>query len=163
MSVVSFVGSILNYAAEISGLSKSKDIERIHLKFCKNILKVRKSTSNATVYADLGRYPLYITRYLQIIKYWFKVINTNNVLLKKVYDFAKQDCLKGLNSGVSSVCRLLKEIRFSNVWKNPFSVNIKSFIPIFRQRILDNFIQRNMSKNEKSPSLVLYRQLKVAI
>ena len=113
----------------------------------------------SNVYAQLGRYPLYITRYVQIIKYWFRVINTNNILLKKVYDFAKQDCLKGLNNWVSNVCRLLNENGFSYVWENPFSVNIKAFIPIFRQRILDNFIQTNMSKIEKSPSLVLYRQL----
>ena len=116
----SFVGSILNYAAEISGFSKSKDIERIHLQFCKSILKVRKSTINATVYAELGRYPLYITRHVQIVKYWFKVINTNNILLKKVYDFAKQDCLKGLNNWVPYVCRSLNENGFSYVWENPF-------------------------------------------
>ena len=28
-------------------------MERIHLKFCKSILKVRKSTCNAAVYTDL--------------------------------------------------------------------------------------------------------------
>ena len=53
----SFVGSILNYGAEIFGFYKSKETERIHLKFCKSILNVRKSTCNTSVYAELGRYP----------------------------------------------------------------------------------------------------------
>lgn len=35
-----FVGSILNYASEILGYTKSKEVERIHLKFCKRVLKV---------------------------------------------------------------------------------------------------------------------------
>ena len=41
-----FVGSILNYSCEVNGFSKNKNLERIHLKFCKRILNVRNSTSN---------------------------------------------------------------------------------------------------------------------
>ena len=35
-----FVGSILSYASEVWGYSKSNEIERIHLTFCKQIVKV---------------------------------------------------------------------------------------------------------------------------
>jgi hypothetical protein len=41
----SFVGSIISYASEVWGYSKSKDIERIHLKYCKRILNVRENTT----------------------------------------------------------------------------------------------------------------------
>ena len=64
----SFVGSILGYSSEVSGVYKSDDIERIHLKFCKRILNVRSNTCTAGVYGELGRYPLFITRYVRIIK-----------------------------------------------------------------------------------------------
>ena len=37
----SFVGSILGYGSEIWGYTKSKEIERIHLKFLKRLLTVR--------------------------------------------------------------------------------------------------------------------------
>ena len=76
----SSVGSILNHASEICGFSKSKELERIHLKFCKNVLEVRTSTSKAAVYAELGHYPLYITRYVNIVKCWLKSNNTENIL-----------------------------------------------------------------------------------
>ena len=74
-----------NYASEINGFLKSKEVERIHLKFCKffkNILKVRTSTSNTAVYAELGRHLLrvYLTRYVNIVKYWLKLNNTENIL-----------------------------------------------------------------------------------
>jgi len=62
-----FVGSILNYSCEIWGKSKSKVIERLHLKLCKRLVKVRSNTCNAAVYGELGRYPLYINRYIRII------------------------------------------------------------------------------------------------
>jgi len=59
----SFIGLILNYACEISDFSKSKEIERIHLKFCKIILLCKMNTTTTVDYGELGRYPLYISRY----------------------------------------------------------------------------------------------------
>lgn len=76
----SFVGSILCYCCEVWGFSKSKEIERIHLKYCKQILGVKLSTSNAGVYGELARYPLYICRFVRIIKYWFKLLHTDNII-----------------------------------------------------------------------------------
>ena len=45
-----FVGSILNFSSEVWGFGKCKEIERIHLKFCKTLLKVKSSTCNMGVY-----------------------------------------------------------------------------------------------------------------
>jgi len=36
-----FVSSILNYGSEVTGNTKSKEMERIHLKFCKRLLGVK--------------------------------------------------------------------------------------------------------------------------
>ena len=70
-----FVSSVLNYGGQIWGLNKSKAIERIHLKFLKGMLRVKITTINAGVYGELGRYPIYINRFVLAIKYWFKVID----------------------------------------------------------------------------------------
>ena len=90
-----FVGSILNYSSEIWGFSKSKEIERVHLKFCKRILKVRLNACNNQVYGELGRYPLYVRRYISIVKYWFKIVHTDNIILKTVNSQAVADCKAG--------------------------------------------------------------------
>ena len=42
----SFINPVLSYACEIWGFSKSKEIERIHLKFLKSILNVKTTTFN---------------------------------------------------------------------------------------------------------------------
>ena len=62
-----FMGSILNYGCSVWGFSKSKEQERIHLRFCKRILGVKLTCSNAAIYGELGRVPFYINRYVQII------------------------------------------------------------------------------------------------
>ena len=61
-------------------------MERVHLKFCKWLLKVRKSTCNDFVYGELGRYPLLIERKVRILKYWLKIVQGDACLLvKKTY------------------------------------------------------------------------------
>ena len=46
---------ILNYASETCGFHPAPDIERVHLKFLKQILKVKSQTPSAAVYGKLGR------------------------------------------------------------------------------------------------------------
>ena len=75
-----FVGSIINYGAEVWGYTKSKELERLHLKFLKRLFKVRLNTCNNMVYGELGRYPLYIHRYVRILKYWFKLQSSDNII-----------------------------------------------------------------------------------
>ena len=80
----SFVGSIISYACEVWGFSKSKELERIHMKFCKRALGVKLSTSNAGIYGELGRYPLYVARYTRIVKYWVKILYSDNFILRTI-------------------------------------------------------------------------------
>ena len=95
----SFVGSILSYGCEVWGFSKSKALERIHLKFCRMILKVKSSMSNAGIYGEMCRYPLYIFSYIRIIRYWCKLVNTDTVILPLVYKPVDEDLSKELKTG----------------------------------------------------------------
>lgn len=93
-----FVVSTFNYSSEVWDNCKSKEIERIHLRFCKRILKVKLSTSNYAVYGELGRLPLYINRFVKIVKYWLKVIDTDNCIVKTLYNLAYKDWREGKNN-----------------------------------------------------------------
>ena len=137
-----FVASIINYACPIWGFTKSKDLERIHLRYSKMILGVRQNSCNDAVYGELGRYPLYINRYVQIVKYWLKLINTENIILKHVYQLAYEGCECGDHNWVRNVKVLLDDYGFSYIWRNPQNVHIKSFIMIFKQRVIDCFCQK---------------------
>lgn len=74
-----YVSCIINYGCEVWGSHKGEDIEKVHLNFLKLTLKARKSTVNYMVYFELGRFPMYIERYCRMMKYWFKILNTDNV------------------------------------------------------------------------------------
>ena len=89
-----YIGSILNYGCEVWGFNKANSHEIIHIQFCKRILGVKKSTTNMMVYSELGRLPLYISSNIRIVKYWTKLLNTDNCILKECYATLYDECLK---------------------------------------------------------------------
>ena len=81
-----YVTSISNYGFEVWGYHKAADVEKLHLYFLKRILSVRKSTVNFMVYFELGRLTLFINRYCRMIKYWCKLLKSDNCILKNCYE-----------------------------------------------------------------------------
>ena len=73
-----FVSSILNYACEMWVFSYTRNIERVHRKFCKWLLYVKVSTNNVYLYTELGLFHLSIGRQIGIIKYWLSLYLTKN-------------------------------------------------------------------------------------
>ncbi len=124
------------------GFTKSDDIERIHLKFCKRLLQVKINTCNVAVYGELGRYPLYINRYIKIIKFWFKILNNENIIMQIVYKQALHDCNKGYNNWVTNVKNMLNNYGFGYVFENPNVVQVNSFVSEFKCRLVDNGYMR---------------------
>ena len=80
------VTPVLSYGCEVWGFHTASAIERVHLKLCKLVLKVSKSTCNETIYGELERYLLIIERKVRILSYWLKIVLNDPILLvQKVY------------------------------------------------------------------------------
>ena len=155
-----FVGSVLNYSCEIWGFGKSKVIERVHLKFCKALLKVKSSTCSAGVYGELGRYPLFVSRFARIVKYWSRIVESDNILIVQLYKSLVDGCNKGVNNWATNVRTLLDSYGFSYVWNNPAAVNLKTFHLQFKERVIDTFKQCWYNDIARSRSLALYKEYK---
>lgn len=156
----SFVGSILGYSSELWGFNKCKELERIHLKFLKRILSVKRNTSSMSVYGELGRYPLYISRYVRIIKYWFKVANSDNIIVQKVYNESVIVCEKGYRNWAASVKNLLNIYGLGYAFNIPHQLNAKVFPVIFKQRVIDTFLQQWHVSINSSAMLNFYKCFK---
>jgi len=66
---------ILNYGSEVWGLLESTQLERVHIKYCKELLCVRQQTQNNFIYGELGRTTLLSFRSYHVIKYWLKMVH----------------------------------------------------------------------------------------
>ena len=51
------------------------DLEKIHLKFIKSTLGVRKQTPTPAIYCDTGRFPLIIRQHIKAVKYRCRILD----------------------------------------------------------------------------------------
>ena len=71
------------YEAEVWGFENHEIIERVHVKFCKRILGVPNSTSNAAVLGECGRHQLYVVYLNKYVKFLLKIMNMDDGRLTK--------------------------------------------------------------------------------
>jgi len=70
---------------------------------------VKINTFNVDVYGELGRYPLYVNRFVNIIEYWFTILNNKAITIQIVYIQAVNDCNKNIKIGsrMSKTCYII--------------------------------------------------------
>jgi len=103
------IGPILNYGSEVWGFHSGKALDRVHLQFCKRFWGVQKTTQNDFIYGELGRISLQYIHYLNIIKYWIKILQSDEIkYIKKVYCMLYQDMLDNPNK--TNLCLLLRYV-----------------------------------------------------
>lgn len=61
---------IVMYGCEVWGYENMNIMENLHLKFCKMVLKLKKSTPNVMVYGETGRFPIQLIVKKHIVNYW---------------------------------------------------------------------------------------------
>lgn len=98
-----------------------------------------------------------------MLKYWFKIINSENVLLKTIYNQALKDSINGNRNWVSNIKKLLDDYGFSYVFDNPHIVDINMTLNEFKHRIIDTYKQEWFRVVSNSSSLDMYRIFKTQL
>ena len=114
------------------------NIDAFHLNFCKKSLNISKYASNSAVLGELGRYPLTITCWSQVVKYWLRLVNgTNNVLLNSAFQMASHEN----HTWVQAIYFMLNRNGFKQTWLYHPDTS-SNFHVIFKQCLVDQFIQQ---------------------
>ena len=94
-------------------------IGRFHLKCCKLVLKVSKSTCNEMIHGELERYILTIERKVRILSWWLKIAhNETSLLVQNVYSLMYVNVTRNamLENWASLVRKLLCSTGCNEVW-----------------------------------------------
>jgi hypothetical protein len=151
---------ILHYGCQTWGLNKTPSIERLHMHFCKNLLGVKSCTQNDFVYGELGRIDLYTVRLYTVIKYWLKILATDDrKYIRKLYNTMLSDIHSRPNkkNWASDVRDILNSTGFSQVWLNQGIGDESVFLSIFKCRIKDMYIQNWRARLDLSSRAIFYR------
>ncbi|XP_053386465.1 uncharacterized protein LOC128550759 [Mercenaria mercenaria] len=147
---------ILTYCSEVWGIYDFKEIDKLHIKFCKTILGVRQQTPNLAVYGELGRFPLSVICKQRALKYWLKIMQNPNSPMYRI--FMEQCNNSNDNCWAKSIKRLLDSLGYSDIWNN-FDYNV-NYLPMFKQRICDQFIQNWRASVQSMSKLDYYSKFK---
>ena len=127
------IAPILMYGSEVWGFHSADAVERVHLNFCKKVLKVKKTTTSNIVYGELGRFPLQLQRYFRIINYWLKIVcHKGNPLVCKMYDslYKRLNGDENIINWASLTRNLLFKLGFADVWTAQGVGNTHRFLNI---------------------------------
>ena len=148
------------------GIYGYNHIDKIHIKFCKNLLAVHAQTPNFAVYGDLGRFLLSVIAKERLVKYWLKLLSNKNSLMFKIF----QSQIEGFDAHVQpsrfrhkrywaeGIKGLFDELAFSH-----FGLNQDLKIPryeLIRNRIRDHFTQNWYAFISNASKLAYYCQFK---
>ena len=123
------------------------------------MLCVRKSTNIVALYGELGRLPLSVIRKLNIIKYWIKILNQNNMsIVKNVYLMLKEDTETNCNYNgkiwAFQIRDMLRRLGLGFVWEQQFHIEIP--FTLIKQRQIDNYLQKWYAEINNSSRLQSY-------
>ena len=75
-----------------------KEINVVVMNFLRQLLGVHSKTSNIGIMSETGKHPIMIKVYTLIYKYWLRINNTENKLLKEALKINIDDYKKGKNT-----------------------------------------------------------------
>ena len=114
------------------------------------------------VYFETGRLPLYFTRIFRLFKFWFKMMQSENCILRASYECLYRLCensKKYCSSWVSFIKEQLHCLGLGYIWNDQNCINSHVCLPIIRQRLKDHFIQNLQSKIQCEAKCYMYKYL----
>ena len=150
-----------NTNCDVLSLAEKYSFEKVHSKFCKAVLGLKKTASNIGARTELGRFTLdsYIKH--QSLMYYYRV-NSNNVnpLVYEALEVNKKLHNEGVYSWYSYVDKISKDMEINsdslNSTKNIFKCNSKKLILEKYEKITI----KKISKFDSSSKLFLYGKIK---
>ena len=153
------VTPILNYGSEVWGFCQAKQIERVHMQFCKYLLGVKTSTQNDFIFGELGRIDYRTRRLYILIRYWLKVVTSNNTkYINLIYKMMINDLELRPNkqNWASLIKSTLGMLGYHYVWQAQGVGNSKAFLSVLKQRLSDNFQQNWHERLSNSTRATFY-------
>ena len=157
------ISPILNYGSEVWGFHDAPEIEKVHLKFCKNILGVKTSVQNDFVYGELHRLPMKYARTVNILKYWLKIVHGEKSLYVNTCYLSSLKMLDASDTNCWARCVkcMLESNGFSDVWLCQGVGDLDFFVKIFTERLSDVFFQNWSERLSMSSRAIFYKSIKL--
>ena len=157
-----------NTFCDTLSLEEKCQYEKVHNKFCKSVLGLKKTASNIAAKSKLGRFPLDSFIKIQVMMYFTRInLSDINPLVKEAFNINKDLHDNGMYSWYTFATKIFEEFNFDFTeyenFNSPF-YKIKNNLTKKRKEVVsENYtskVQEKLSKITDSSELYLYSQLK---
>ncbi len=134
-------------------------LKKIHLGYLKSLLNIKPSPCTPSVYAECGRFPLVIKENILTLKYWKRLLESNNnMVIRNAYD----SLYKSFEFGQKNWCTNVKEIlnEMEKIWNKKCITLLE--IKAVCCKLHENFIMNTLndiSNTDKYPKLRTYKTI----
>ena len=166
----SLVLPIALYGCEVWGCKETDIMEKLHLQFCKMLLKVNKCTTTAMVLGELGRYPIKYYVDYRMLCYWYRLVSGDKskisyIMYNMLYCLDKNGIF---NSGwISAIKQLLTKCELYNkYWLGQDSASINQmqfFKKLCKAKLSKYYEQEWRSVVQNSSKCALYKNFKLSL
>ena len=157
-----------NTFCDTLALQEKSSYEKIHTKYCKTVLGLKKTACNISTLSELGRLPIASFIKTQVMMYFVR-INTNNInpLIKESLNVNKSLHDEGFFTWYTLALNVFQEFDldaedFSNMDKCFHKIKVPFKIE-FKKVVHNNYIQKTKDKLSKltdNSKLYLYNKIK---
>ena len=147
--------TILSYLLNIQA-------EKVHLKYLKYLLGVKKSCSNHAVLGELGRIPLVHSALVRLLTFWHRIsLMPKETLVNLTYMGLDPDC-----DWMSTVKYLLKVINLDQIFENPSTYDTNRFKNICSKKLKMLIVSQwekyvnSVKRGKRGSKLVFYKKIK---
>ena len=126
---------ILEYGSDIWYTGDDvTDLEKIHLKFIKSTLGVRKLTPTPAIYGDTGRFPLIIRQHIKAVKYWCRILKlSQSHPVKNAYNMLLELDVIGFTNWCSRIRSVLERTGLHQTWESQNIGDTNKFLLSFKK------------------------------
>lgn len=155
---------ILLYGCEIWGTGNVDILERVQLKFYKQIFCLKKSTPSYMIYGELGITPLYVDIQTRLISFWCKLVENyeacrlSSIVYNAVYVLQQHKQIK--SQWIDTVKNTLCSQGFSGIWYSQSFISSIWLEKAITQKLKDVFIQNWTSQLNASSCSNIYKTFK---
>ena len=116
----SLVLPIVTYGCEIWGYSQCALAEKLHLKFCKSILKCKQSTPTFMFLGELGRYPVINYKKSRMVSFWAKQLiqkdlhHTANIMYSLMFNMQSRQDYR--SEWLYAIQKIITDSGFNSFW-----------------------------------------------
>ena len=126
-----------------------EEVNKVVLSFLRQILGVNKKSTNIAIMSEVGKYPICIRMYEQILKYWIRVSTSDNILLHESYKTNMENYKQG-NQCWTKIVEFLRKTMAVTIMPTTDKKENTTLIKLFKAKLRTHF--NTWWKNQAVPT-----------